>query len=163
MVYPELETALKEKINELRGKKTSMEEVEMLKTALPALPSWFLDIIAGYPLCGASFFLNDELDQSGLGAELSWMKPSHIIEEAVRAEPGKSVLGLGYIPFGSDLSGGGDPYFLAVTISECDPPVVRVPHDYAVQSPYPIDEIELVSPALSQFIRSSSVLADHLR
>ena len=81
---------------------------------------------------------------SRLGASLEWMSPAFTLEEALDTEPGRSVLPFGYLPFGTDLTGGGDPYFLELSQAQADPRVVRIPH-------------EIVADHLSTFLTLSSI------
>ena len=151
--------ALNLKRADLCGKAVRQSDaLELQKKFAPKLaPDWYLELITSYPLCGAGFELSEGEDLSGLGALLEWMSPAFTLEEALDTEPGRSVLRFGYLPFGTDLTGGGDPYFLDLSQERDDPPVVRIPHDYAVTQPYPLENIELVAEHLSTFLALSTI------
>jgi hypothetical protein len=110
-----------------------------------------------HKLAKSYFTLSKKRDKSGLRADVIWMTPAQIVSENCEAEPGISVLTLGFLPIGSCATGSGDPYFLDLRQDSNDPPVVRVPHDYALESPYPIDRVELVSSSLSEFFHNAHV------
>ena len=71
-----------------------------------------MEALQNYPLSGVCFWLDQDDDESGLGADLKWFTADQIIEEALSAYPGKVVLNLGYLPVAACLSGSDDPYFL---------------------------------------------------
>jgi hypothetical protein len=147
--------------HDLYGHKLSETEVQNLQTCLPTnlqLNS-LLAALSCFRLCGVSFLLREEDDESEMGAELKWLNPSQIVEEAFSAYPGKSVLTLGYLPIASCLLGSGDPYFLNLgNHSPSDPALVRVPHDFASEvSGYPEEKIEIVSSRLSYFFQRATI------
>jgi hypothetical protein len=107
-------------------------------------------------LAGICFSLDASHDVSGFGAELLWLTPAQIVSEATKCEPGLSVAPLGYIPIGGCAEGSGDPYFLDLRTGSQDPPLVRIPHDFAVTRPYPVDRVELVTNTLSTFFSKAS-------
>ncbi len=55
--------------------------------------------------------MDEDDDESELGADLKWFGPSEMIEEALSVYPGETVIGLGYLPVAACLAGSGDPYF----------------------------------------------------
>lgn len=157
MAYLDLIEALKAKEFLLKGELQRRDELLVLQESLPrGVPDWFLDIMCQFALCGSEFELSERDDQSGLGASLGWLKPEGILSEAKDYQPGISVHNVGFLPFGSDLTGSGDPYFLDLREESDDPMVVRVPHDFAVEREYPLDKVEPVCP-LSELIRASEV------
>lgn len=62
-------------------------------------------------MVGVCFSLDEDDDESELGADLKWFGPSEMIEEALSVYPGETVIGLGYLPVAACLAGSGDPYF----------------------------------------------------
>lgn len=148
MSRSDLLNALKSKQSLLNGNVQQKSDFAELQSSLPKklLPDWFIDLLCRYRLCGAEFELAEEEDESGLGASLGWLELQAILSEATECQPGLAVVKMGYLPFGSDLTGSGDPYFLDLSAHSEDPMVVRVPHDYAVEAVYPIAKVERVCP-----------------
>jgi len=142
---------------DLQGTLASGDDIRVLKTGLPAAltPDWLTSILQEFRLAGASFSLSEELDKSGLGADMLWLRPKQIVEDSCGAEPGKSVQSSGFLLIGACAIGSGDYYYLDLRQASGDPPVVRVLHDYAVEQPYPLDKIESVSSSLSEFFRDA--------
>lgn len=141
----------------LRGTRATDGDIDFLQSRLPAslTPDWLMALLRGYQLAGVGFSLNTDHDESGIGAELIWLTPEQIVCESVECEPGKSVLSYGFLAIGACAEGSGDPYFLDLRNSSDDPPLVRIPHDYAVSVPYPRDKIEIVTSSMSEFFRNS--------
>jgi hypothetical protein len=81
-----------------------------------------------------------------------------MIREACDLEPGFTVVRAGFIPFGGCAIGTGDPFFFDMRSGSNDPPIVRVPHDYAGGDTYPLDAIELVAPSLSEFLKTAKIV-----
>ncbi|MCQ1780415.1 hypothetical protein NOJ05_24655 [Neorhizobium galegae] len=119
----------------------------------------FAELLQSYRLCQTKFALSEDHDVSGLGAELQWMTPDQIVDEALRAYPGKVVTKMGYLPVAMCLIGSGDYYYINLSASDPDdPPLVRVPHE-GVTSPdaYAEEQIEVVSETLSKFFRDAQL------
>ena len=151
---------LKKKQNQLNGRTINDIEVDGLKQKLPSdlVPDWYVSMLKAFPLVWVSFCLDEENDESEMGADLKWFSPDEVIEEASLAYPGRSVTALGYLPVASCLVGSGDPYFLKIKSGESDnPALVRVPHDAASGNDYPEDDIEVVCESLSDFFRLSTI------
>ena len=134
----------------------SISDCIELQASLTAdiVPDWLVGILSQYKLCGTELELSREYDASGLGASVGFLNIDGILSEARDCQPGKSVVPLGFLPFGADLTGSGDPYFLDLRRGSDDPEVVRVPHDLATELCYPVDKIERVCP-LSALIRNA--------
>jgi len=147
-------------IGSLDGACATDDDIRLLKSRLPAelTPDWLIDILRKYRLSGAYFDLPAMHDKSGLGADLVWLTPGQIMSESFDVEPGLSVVCLRFLPIGGCSTGSGDPYFLDFRQVSDDPPLVRIPHDYAGGEFYPLDRVELVSPSLSEFISKSRPL-----
>src|SRR5215470_8208132 len=148
-----VEAVLAARQSEMSGRTILEREVEDLRKAIQPslLPAWLLNWLLTYPLVETSFSLSAPDDNSGLGVEMKWLKPSQIISEAVEAFPGIAAAKSGYLPVGMCLEGSGDYYFLRTTTSD-DPPLVRVPHD-AVDAEQRLleEQVEIVVPHVSEF------------
>jgi hypothetical protein len=139
--------------HQLRGAAATDNDLRILTSRLPAnfLPDWFASLLAEYKLGGVDFSLSKNDDCSGFGAEMIWLTAEQMVSEAIEVEPGISVVTSGFLPVGGCALGSGDPYFLDLREGSDDPPVVRVPHDFAGGATYPLDRIELVARSLSEF------------
>jgi hypothetical protein len=151
--------ALRDIADRLDGAKATENDVRMLRAKLPAalMPDWLADVLKRYNLAGASFELGEDQDLSKLGAYVLWMPAGEMLVEANECEPGMTVVRSGFLPFGGCSVGSGDPYFFDMRQGSHDPPVVRIPHDYAGGKSYPLDRVELVLPSLSKFFSIASV------
>ena len=141
----------------LRGTRATDDDIHFLKSRLPTslTPDWLMALLRGHALAGVGFSLNEDHDESGLGAELIWLTPAQIVSESIECQPGLSVLSHGFLPIGACAEGSGDPYFLDLRDSSADPALVRIPHDYASSGPYPYEKIEVVTSSISEFFRTS--------
>jgi hypothetical protein len=155
-----LDEVLQAIADELPGSTATEEDVRQLRTRLPAalVPDWLTNVLRRYRLAGTEFDLTEAQDLSGLGAEVRWLPVKHMIGEACDLEPGFTVVRAGFIPFGGCAIGTGDPFFFDMRGGSNDPPVVRVPHDYAGGETYPLDAIELVAPNLSEFLKTAKIV-----
>ncbi|MCR9365224.1 MULTISPECIES: hypothetical protein [Vibrio harveyi group] len=145
---------------QLTGLKASEEDINQLVEQLPdgLVPSYLLSLLKSFPLAGVCFSLDEENDESEFGADLKWLTVRQMLEEALEVYPGKVVLKLGYLPIASCLAGSGDPYFLKVLNDNDDPPLVRIPHEFASDDgEYPESEIEVVCRSLSQFFNRAEI------
>lgn len=152
-----LDACLRSIGSNLRGVRATDDDIHFLKTRLPTnlTPDWLTTVLKEYVLAGVSFGLNEDHDESGFGAELIWLNAAQIVSEGIECEPGISVVPLGFLPIGACAEGSGDPYFLDLRNPSANPPLVRIPHDYAVLRPYPCEKIETVTASLSKFFRNS--------
>jgi len=144
----------------LRGTRATDGDIHFLKSRLPSslTPDWLMAILRGRALAGVGFSLNEDRDESGIGAEIIWLTPAQIVSESVECQPGQSVLSYGFLPIGACAEGSGDPYFLDLRNSFDDPALVRVPHDYASSGPYPREKIDIVTSSMSEFFRNTRLL-----
>ncbi|MGJ4993557.1 hypothetical protein ACQR0Z_04005 [Bradyrhizobium sp. HKCCYLS3077] len=135
------------------GAAATEDDIRMLTSRLGSrlTPEWLLSLLRTYALAGKHFDLPSDADASGIGVALVWLTPSQIASEATESEPGLSVASLGFVPIGACAVGSGDPYFLDLRQGAADPPLVRIPHDFAVEQPYPLDRVEIVTGTLSEF------------
>jgi hypothetical protein len=142
----------------LRGSTATEEDVRLLRSCLHEnlVPDWFAALLRENALAGVCFSLSENDDKSKLVAEVVWLMPTQIVSEATECQPGISVVPLGHIPFGACAEGSGEPYFMDMRESTDDPPVVRVPHDFAGRSAYPLNRVELVTDSLSNFFSKAT-------
>jgi hypothetical protein len=154
-----LDRALSQIANRLHGTNATDGDIELLRSRLPdnLMPDWLVDLSKNYRLAGVCFSLSDDADNSGLGAEVIWLAPRQLVSEAFDAEPGRSVISSKFLPIGVCAIGSGDPYFLNLRGASNDPPVVRIPHNYAATNPYPLERVEVVASRLSEFFRNASL------
>ena len=97
------------------SKATKSDTDELAKNLTPELlPAWLMEVLQNYSLSGVCFSLDEENDESGLGADLKWFDVKQIAEEALTAYPGNAVLDLGCLPIAACLAVSGGPYFLKV-------------------------------------------------
>lgn len=154
-------TELKKIESSLNGSKITKHEADELveKLSSELVPAWLASLLQKYPLSGVCFSLDEENDESGLGADLKWYSAEQMIEEALLAYPGKVVLNLGYLPVAACLAGSGDPYFLKMKGGNLeDPALVRISHDLVTEDEkYPEGEIEIVCKSLSRFFNQSVI------
>jgi len=129
---------MKEITANLHGSIATEEDIRLLRSRLHAnlVPDWFVALIRENGLADVCFSLSENDDRSKLGAEVLWLTPTQIVSEATECEPGISVVPLSYIPIGACAEGSGDYYYLDMREAARDPPLVRVPHDYAGRGPY---------------------------
>jgi hypothetical protein len=153
-----LDLAIKGIAQILRGSAATEEDVRLLRSRLNTslVPDWFVALLRENRLAGVSFSLAEYDDESKFGAELLWLTPTQIVSEATECQPGTSVVPLGYIPVAGCAEGSGDPYFLDMRAAANDPPLVRIPDDFAGKGPYPLDRIELVTETLSKFLSKAT-------
>ena len=159
MMSLSVEDVLKERKADLQGRIITPQEVAELTAGVgdKLLPAHLLDWLLSYPLVGTEFYLSEEEDESGLGAEMQWLTPAQMISETIETYPGILAGPIGYLPVGMCLIGSGDPYFLK-TGSGDDPPLVRIPHEAAdADGNLNVDRIEQVTARLSDFLRHAEI------
>ncbi|CCE07625.1 hypothetical protein BRAS3843_230026 [Bradyrhizobium sp. STM 3843] len=154
-----LDVVLKQIARDLCGAEATEDDIRLLRSRFNPrlLPDWLVTMLNGNRLAGMCFSLDASVDKSNVGAEVQWLTPVQIVSEATECEPGASVVSLGYFPIGACAEGSGDPYFLDLLEATDDPPLVRVPHDFAGCGQYPIDRIERVSDSLSEFLSKATL------
>ncbi|GHF31363.1 hypothetical protein GCM10017044_28630 [Kordiimonas sediminis] len=147
--------------SQLSGVCLSHQDERLLQSLLPntLLPAWLIAALKRHNVIGVEFSLDEDADASGMGGEMQWMTAEEICEEALKCYPGRSVVGLGYLPLLKCLEGSGDPYFLKVSDDEQGSAIVRVPHDSENKDgTYREADIELVAVSLIEFFDYSEVL-----
>ena len=144
---------------QLHGVPATSRDIQVLRHFFSEtlMPDWFLALLMDFGLAGTYFSLDLDEDQSGVGADVLWLTPEQMISEARDSEPGLSIMSSGFIPVGACAQGSGDPYFLDLRDMSANPPFVRVPHDYAGGSSYPLHKIEVVLSSLSEFFVRSKL------
>ncbi|MBX5268671.1 hypothetical protein HJB99_08285 [Rhizobium sp. NLR17b] len=156
-----VEAVLESKRAQLNGSTISAAEANNVRRKLPLdIDAVFLfDLMQRFPLSGTTWELPEAADKSGQGVQLQWLTPEQIADESLNAYPGISVVHAGFIPIGSCMLGSGDPYFLKFKGAGIrNPPLVRVPHDYASEGkPYPEEQIEIVSATLEDFFLDATI------
>lgn len=130
---------------ELCGDYMSLSQAIKLRNKLGVklFPQWLESVFRSFKLSKTCFTIKKKDDLSGLGAELFWLSPDQILEEAFMMQPGIAVVQKGFIPVGGCLIGTGDPYFLKMeyTTSLETTLLVRIPHDFVYSE---VDAIENV-------------------
>jgi hypothetical protein len=142
-----------------QGRVLSAEDRHRLTAALPEYPSWLLDLLSSVPLCGLELgwqAFDPEPGFDGLG----WVEVTDadgILWETLEAHPGLALLPAGYVNFGGDSCGGGDPYFVSVH-EGADPPLYQVYHDAGSDTETILAQgRRLVAQRLSDFFRAALV------
>lgn len=139
----------------VRGHRLSANECQRLTSALPVYPAWLLDLLAEVPLCGLELGWQAYDPEPGFDG-LAWVEVSNaagILWESLEGYPGLAILPAGYVNFGGDSGGAGDPYFISVD-EGVDPPLYQVYHDVASDAATILSKgRRLVAPCLSEFLR----------
>lgn len=139
----------------VRGRTLTIDERQRLASALPVYPTWLLDLLSTVPLCGLELGWRAFEPAPDFDGVL-WIEVSNadgILWESLEGYPGLGILPAGYVNFGGDSGGGGDPYFLPVHEGE-DPPLYQVYHDVGADAESILaDGRQLVASRLSEFFR----------
>ncbi len=90
----------------------------------------------------------EEVDQSGLGVDLTFLTSEQSIDEAENCWPGIGVARDGYIPVASCLCGSGDYYYIKTSDGEAGP-LYRIYHDAVNSEDY--DPNEAVAVVLQSY------------
>ena len=143
----------------LTGSAATDGDIMLLKSKFTRLllPDWFVCLLQTYKLAGTCFSLSEDDDLSGLGVEVIWLSAAQMVSAAFDMHPGIDVVFSGLLPVGNCAIGSGDPYFLDMRGLTEDPPVLRVPHDYAGSNSYPLNRVEIVAPSLGEFFSKANV------
>ena len=141
----------------LGGRTLTADERHRLAAAMPAYPAWMLDLLATVPVCGLELGWQAYDREPGFDG-VAWIEVSNadgILWESCKGYPGLAILPAGYVNFGGDSGGGGDPYFVPVREGK-DPPLYQVYHDVGSDAATILAEgRRLVSPRLSEFLRAA--------
>src|SRR5262249_1587234 len=117
------------------------------------------ELITTVPLCGLELgWQAQEPDGDFDGVEwMQWSDPRNMRSESIECYPGLAILDHGYVNVASDLSGGGDPYFIAAGKSE-EPSREQIYHDVSDEGSEILAEgRNLVAKSLSGFFRKALV------
>ena len=109
---------------------TAKAMTQLVKDMGDRIPSWYVELLVGYPLCGLEIgWQADEPgdDYDGI-AWIQWSDPDNIRSESLECYPGLAILEKGWINVASDAMGGGDPCFIPTDQGD-NPPVFQVYHD----------------------------------
>jgi hypothetical protein len=142
-----------------RGRSLTEEERHRVVAALPTYPSWMLDLLSAVPLCGLELGWQAFDPEPGFDGVL-WIEVSNadgILWESLEGYPGLGILPAGYVNFGGDAGGGGDPYFFPVQEGD-DPPLYQVYHDMGVDTETILaNGRQLVANRLSEFFNTAMI------
>jgi hypothetical protein len=140
-------------LGDLGGRTVSDVELAMLERAFIDFPAPLAKIMTSVPLVGVELSLDEEADASGMGAEIQWMTPAEMVDEATNAYPGIEAVRMGLIPVGTCLEGTGDPYFYRTS----DGAIVRVPHEAAAGGGLDEGRIELVARSVERLVEAADI------
>jgi hypothetical protein len=102
-------------------------------------PRFWTDFTSENRLDGATVAVPEELDQSGLGANLKFLNAEQSIDEAENFWPGIGVAKDGYVPVGSCLCGSGNYYYIKTSDGPAGQ-LYRIYHDAVDLDGYDPDE-----------------------
>ncbi len=138
------------------------EELQQLNRDMGnRMPCWYIELLTSVPLCGLEFgWQAYEPDGDFDGIEwLQWSDPANIRSESLECYPGVAILERGYINVASDMTGGGNPYFIPADQGH-DPPLFQVYHDISDDPDIIVQEgCQLVANSLSEFFTKSPIFA----
>jgi len=124
------------------------------------LPDWFIDLLSSYPLTGTEIdFPLYEPDNDYDGhISIQFAETDGIFSETSECYPGIAISGLGYFCFGTDPSGGGNPFFIQNNKGD-NPPVFQVYHDVSDEGEVIEKEgMEKLADSLSDFFDKARVV-----
>ena len=99
------------------------------------LPQYWIDFLNTNDLRGKNCRFGENVDESGVGANLFIFTEEQSIDEAINFWPGIAVVPDGYVPVAGCLTGSGDPYFIK-TSEGSNGRLYRVYHDAVSESGY---------------------------
>jgi len=130
-----------------------------VRDAKGRIPLWYVELITTVPICGLELGWQAQEPVGDYdGVEwMEWSDPRNMRSESIDCYPGLAILEHGYVNVASDLSGGGDPYFIAAGKSQ-DPPLYQVYHDVSDEAKAILAEgRNLVTRSLSGFFRKAII------
>lgn len=136
-----------------RGRPATAEEIAALQAAFGGrYPAWLTDLWQNLPVCGLRLGWRPDVFEPWEGPWwLVWPTPAEAAAQ-LRFLLTENALAAGYLLLALDGSGSGNPYY--VNSGGDDPPLYRLYHDGEQLNP---DDITLVAPALSEFLRVAEV------
>lgn len=114
-----------------QGNTVDIETLNQLNIRLQnILPDWFIDLLSKYPIAGGEidFLLYEHEDTNDGCITIEIARPGDIFIETEECYPGVAIKPLGYFCFGTDPTGGGNPFFIQNNRGD-NPPVFQVYHD----------------------------------
>lgn len=113
------------------GQKAERNEIEEVNKQLGGIiPTWYIELITTYPICGISFqwqAFPPEDDFDGR-SWVMWSRPQDTLTESTELFPGIDLLTLGYFNVACDEDGTGDPYFISAADGD-NPTLYQVYHE----------------------------------
>lgn len=134
------------------GKIIDLETLSNLNDRLNNhLPLWFIELLSSYPIVGIDLeFLFEDSDEDD-STTILIADMDDIYCETVDCYPGIAIKELGYFCFGTDSSGGGNPFFIQNNRGD-NPPVYQVYHDVSDEGLIIENEgMEKIADSLSDF------------
>jgi hypothetical protein len=92
------------------------------------LPQYWIDFLNANHLRGKDCRFGERVDETGIGANLTFFTEEESMDEGENFYPGIVVAPEGYAPVAGCLSGSGNPYFIRVSDGR-NGPLYRVYHD----------------------------------
>jgi hypothetical protein len=99
------------------------------------MPPYWKTFVEQHQLIGREFLLPDDVDLSGVGADIEILGEANILNEQTESYSGIAVASAGFIPVGNCGIGTGDPYFINVHDGEGGP-LYRIYHDELINEQY---------------------------
>ena len=124
------------------------------------LPDWFIDLLSSYPISGGEidFPLYEPEDDYDGCIVIEFAKTDDIVAETCECYPGLAIKERGYFCFGTDPTGGGDPFFIQYNKGD-NPPVFQVYHDVSDEGEVIEKEgMEKIADSLSDFFDKARVV-----
>lgn len=137
------------------GRAATAEEIAALQAAFGnRYPAWLTDLWQRLPLCGLRLGWRADAFKPWEGPWwLVWPTPTEAVK-SLGLLLTENAVDAGYLLVALDGSSGADPYFIKAEGD--DPPLFRLYHDGEQLQP---DDITLVAPSLSAFLRVAEVRA----
>jgi hypothetical protein len=101
-------------------------------------PKYWIEFIRSNNLSGKAASLSDQIDQSGVGVELSFLTNAQAVDEATNFWPGIGVSPDGFVPVGECQIGSGDYYYININDGP-DGALYRIYHDEVGEHGYQRD------------------------
>ena len=113
------------------GRLATPDELSVLQSRLGSLlPSWYAELLSVTPVIGIEFLCQAYPPERDWNGRLwcGWQPPEDLLGETFNFYPGVEVHLDGYFSIFSDVSGGGDPYFIRASDGD-DPEVLQIYHE----------------------------------
>jgi len=119
------------------------------------LPQYWIDFLDANNLRGKDCRFGENIDESGVGAELFIFTEDQSADEAANFWPGIAVLPDGYIPVAGCITGSGDPYFIRASEGP-NGRLYRVYHDAVSEEGYKAED------AITVVLQNYELLLEHV-